>query len=224
MNRSNVLNIEEMEDIAWDGESNSDNDDASTEINEKLLAPEELIVLGSRFEGITLSDIPMWLRELVSRDSVININGILHLYTGVEGAWYPLRSIVSLKVLSSGLNLYAPVNFACAVEPYVVMIEAVPWPIVILNSTFTQGRLRYGFSLDEGSMVVKFHPSVYIGIEATPKSTLCSMPVSNISPVLQMKLRFSSARAHRDNAIGWLHRVFGSNVNTILWAIGDMLI
>ena len=48
-------------------------------------------------------------------------------------------------------------------------------------------------------------------------------PVSNINPVLQMNLRLSSARAHRDNAMGWLYRVFGSNVNTILWAIGDML-
>ncbi len=223
MNLSRVQNVDQEEDIVWEGESDSESDDVSTEMIEKALAPEELLVVGSRFSGVNMANLPLWLKEIDYNDCVLNINGVIHLYTTTEGAWYPLRSVVSLKAITTRFDLFSPVNYATAAEPFVAKIEEVAWPIVTVYSTFTQGSLRYRFSVDEEKMVVKFEPCVYIGKTATPKSTLCAVPVNNVNPVLQMSLRLSNIRAQKYNAMGWLYKVFGSNINTVLWAIGDML-
>ncbi len=53
--------------------------------------------------------------------------------------------------------------------------------------------------------------------------TLCTVPVSNVNPVLKFNLSYSSARASREGAMGWIYDVFGDNIITLLWALGDML-
>lgn len=159
------------------------------------------------------------LRNLAATESILNIDHTIHFYRGNEGGWYQLRSTVTLDMLARDLKLYAPVNYATAVEPYVMIIESIPWPVVM----FTQGRLRYRYTIDVTNGFVNFIPNVIIGLEDTAESTLCSIPVSIVNPILQFNIRCSSARAHRDGAIGWLHRVFGNNTTTILWALGDML-
>lgn len=117
----------------------------------------------------------MWLRDLGAPESILNIDGTHHFYTCTEGGWYPLRSMVTLSMLARNLNLYAPVNFATTVEPDVTIIESMPWPVVMLSNTFTQGRLRYRYTIDVTSGVVNFIPNVVFGLEASPKSTLCSI-------------------------------------------------
>jgi phage-related baseplate assembly protein len=47
LNVSRVQNVDQEEDIVWEGESDSESDDVSTEMIEKALAPEELLVVGS---------------------------------------------------------------------------------------------------------------------------------------------------------------------------------
>jgi hypothetical protein len=53
------------------------------------LAPVDKIMLGSRFEGVNINDIPYWLKTLVKHSSVLNITGTLLYYTGVEGDGTP---------------------------------------------------------------------------------------------------------------------------------------
>jgi hypothetical protein len=115
------------------------------------------------------------------------------------------------------------VNFAIAAEPYLTLIESLPWPTVIVVNTFTQGRLRYRYSIDTDSGVVIFVPNIIGDGAPNAKNTLCSTPVSNVNPVLRFNLSYSSAKASRKCAMGWLHDVFGDNVITLLWALGDML-
>ena len=209
-------NLDSMGEIIWEGDEDPMPIDA-------LLSPVDRVVMGSRFAGVTLDDVPTWLRTLMVADVILNIGGTIHFYTGSEGGWYPLRSTVTLSLLARKLDLYAPVNFAIAVEPYVTTIESVPWPVVILSNTFTQGRLRYAYTLDDETKVVNFTPNVVLGEEPNAKNTLCSIPVTNVNPILRFNLKFSSARAGKYGAVSWLYRVFGDNIITILWALGDML-
>jgi len=194
-------NLDSMGEIIWEGDEDPMPIDA-------LLSPVDRVVMGSRFAGVTLDDVPTWLRTLMVADVILNIGGTIHFYTGSEGGWYPLRSTVTLSLLARKLDLYAPVNFAIAVEPYVTTIESVPWPVVILSNTFTQGRLRYAYTLDDETKVVNFTPNVVLGEEPNAKNTLCSIPVTNVNPILRFNLKFSSARARRCGAVSWLYRVF----------------
>ncbi len=103
------------------------------------------------------------------------------------------------------------------------LIERLPCPTLIVVNTFTQGRLRYRYSIDTDSGVVTFVLNVIGDGEPNAKNTLCSTPVSNVNPVLRFNLSYSSTRASRQGAMGWLHGVFGDNMITLLWALGDML-
>ena len=98
-----------------------------------------------------------------------------------------------------------------------------PWPLVNLANTFTQGRLRYRYAIDQDSGVVTFVPNNIFGGQPTARNMLCTVPVSNVNPVLQFNLSFGSGRARTGGAVGWIYREFGSNTITILWALGDML-
>lgn len=209
-------NPDKMAEIMWE-------DDEDPVPTDSLLSSVDRVVTGSRFAGLTMDDIPMWLRALMVADVILNIGGTIHFYTGAEGGWYSLRSTVTLSLLARKLDLYAPVNFAIAAEPFVNIIESVSWPAVVLSSTFTQGRLRYAYTLDDETQVVNFAPNVVFGREPNAKNTLCSIPVTNVNPILQFNLKFSIVRARKSGAVSWLHRVFGDNINTILWALGDML-
>lgn len=212
----------DLEDILWDDDINND-DSEILPGTEEVLRPEDTIVLGSRFDGVTPADLPSWLRILATTSNIININGSLYFYTGIEGGWFPLRSSVTLSLLCKALNLYAPVNYAIAAEPYVSTIESVPWPVVIVANTFTQGRLRYTYTVNLDTGVIKFVPNNVIGGDPTPKNTLCTIPVTNVNPILKFNLRYRSSMLRRNGAVGWLHRVFGNNLVTVLWALGDML-
>ncbi len=185
--------------------------------------PHYVVTVGSRFEGVEISATPEWLGAFARQNIILNINGTIHFYTGVEGGWYPLRSTVTLGVICQKLGLHAPVNFAKAVEPYVALVETMPWPTVVVANTFTQGRLRYGYTINMASGVVEFVPNRIDGNPPTAKNTLCTIPVSNVNPVLRLNLSYSSAKASRHNAMGWLYDVFGDNIITLLWALGDML-
>jgi hypothetical protein len=184
---------------------------------------EHLIVVGSRFDGMNISDMPMWLKTLAMNQSIVSINGTLHFYTGDEGGWYPLRSVVTMKCLGKELGLYAPVNFATAVEPYITLVEAMPWPTVIMTNTFTQGRLRYRYQIDVKTGIVVFSPNQIGDGEPNAKNTLCSIPVSNVNPILRFNIMYKTVRARRTGGVGWIYRVFGESMITVLWAIGDML-
>lgn len=121
------------------------------------------------------------------------------------------------------LKLYAPVKFETAVEPYVIMIESMTWPCIVIQNTFTLGRLRYRYCVDESTGIVTFTPNVMIDIEVTSKNTICCLPVCNVNPVLKLNIHISDTVASNDGALSWLYSVFGSNVSTLLWALGDML-
>eukprot|EP00957_Ditylum_brightwellii_P068795 5222498-Ditylum_brightwellii.AAC.1 len=217
VNMTTSLNVSDgIDEIVWE-------EDEKSSITCEIIAHADKVIVGSRFDGLSTNDIPLWLKKLVGKDLILNINGTIPFYTGVESGWCPLRSTVPLSMLCRTLNLYAPVNFDIAAEPYVIPIESVPWPTIIMGNTFTQGRLRYSYTIDNDSGVVKFTPNILIGKDATSKNTLCSIPVSNVNPVLQFNINFSSVRACKNGALAWLYRVFGTNVDTILWALGDML-
>lgn len=205
-----------MEKIIWD-------DDEELIPTNAVLDSTERIVIGSRFAGLSSEEIPDWLRALAMSYTILNIAGIIHFYTGSEGGWHPLRSTVALNILCRLLKLYAPVNFANAVEPYVSIIESIPWPIVMLTNTFTQGRLRYTYTINETTRVVHFVPNNIFGGEPNTKNTLCSIPVNNVNPVIQFNINYKSARAKKGSAMEWLYKVFDENFVTILWALGDML-
>ena len=205
-----------METIVWEQDEELLPTDA-------LLASDDRVVIGSKFTGLPFADIPEWLKSLAINSAILNISGTIHFYTGNQSGWCPLRSKVTLCMLVKSLELYAPVNFATAAEPYVVLIESIPWPVVMLSNTFTQGRLRYTYTVDEDTGVVHFVPNNVLGGELNPKNTLCSVPVSNVNPILQFNIRYASARARKDGAIAWLYGVFGENIITMLWALGDML-
>ena len=64
---SRVQNVHPEEYIVWEGESDSESDDVSTEMNDKALAPEELLVGGSRFSQVRDGWIvSRWLRRGVA--------------------------------------------------------------------------------------------------------------------------------------------------------------
>jgi hypothetical protein len=206
------------EEIVWDDDDITlSNDSPMTSISDYG------VTVGSRFKGIDTDNIPEWLRRLTVESLILNINGTIHFYTGVESGWYPLRSTITMSMLCKELRLYTPVNFAMAVEPFVVQVESMPWPTVVVANTFTQGRLRYRYGIDTDSGVVNFVPNKVSEGPPTAKNTLCSIPVSNINPVLRFNLSYSSVRASRMGAMRCLYEVFGDNITTLLWAFGDML-
>ena len=206
----------EMEDIVWE-------DDEEVTSSRAIIDPNNDVVIGSRFDGMSMDDIPLWLSDMVTEDLILNINGVIYVYTSIETGWCPLRSAVTLSMLCRRLKVYAPVSYAQAAEPYVASIESVPWPMILMANTFTQGRLRYVYTVDLDTGRVEFMPNVIVGREVNSKNTLCAIPVSNVNPILKFNLRFKSVKARRNGALAWLYRVFGSNTIIVLWAIGDML-
>jgi hypothetical protein len=106
-----------------------------------------------------------------------------------------------MSMLCKKLKLYAPVNFAVAVEPFIALMETMPWLTVVAVNTFTQGRLKYRYRIDIKSGVVDFTPNNTGDGPPAAKNTLCSIPVSNVNPVLRFNMNYSSTRASRRGAM-----------------------
>ena len=210
---SNTVN----DDIVWEDDICHDTD---TNINTVSNT-----VLGVKGTGTSHNSLPPWAKEFIRAGSILNINGSLYCHLSESGGWYPLRSNVTMKAMSTCLKQYAPVNFATAIDPYCVIIESVSWPMVVVCETFTQSNLRYKYTIDEDTNIVTFEPNIVLENDKgpTPKNTLCTIPVSNMTPILQFDLRYSTTIVKTGTALVWLRQVFGNNIKTILWAIGDML-
>ena len=90
------------EDILWDDNTVLDDDSPVAPL------PNHSVIVGSRFDGVDINDIPTWLQYLSRGDTILNINGTIHFYTVAEGGWYRLRSTVTLSTLCQNLDLHAP--------------------------------------------------------------------------------------------------------------------
>ena len=128
-----------------------------------------------------------------------------------------------MSILCDIMKIYASVHFSIAIEPYIQMIEIIPWAAVTHSNTFTQGKLSYIYILDTYSGVVTFQPNTPFGGQENSKNKMCSFQASNINLMQKINIRFSIVRARRDGSHAWLYSVFGVNKNTNLWALGDML-
>ena len=113
-------------------------------------------------------------------------------------------------------------NFAIAVDPLMQTIEREEWPIVTLDSTFTQGCARFYFNYDTQRIVftcVGSNMNKNTRVSPSNKSSYCCVPVIGMQPVLSVPMSYLEQR----KAALWISDVFGSNTKTILWMIGDTI-
>jgi hypothetical protein len=198
---------------------------------------QDIVEAASNLVGQMTQD-PAAAAKVIPRKSgeLVSIESTKYMYISEDMGWVRLTSEIAAKKMCSMLDLFAPVNFIKATKPVIDALMYYEVPIIVLGQTFSMGHVRchFWYTYNDNGRMTHMNLKAAVPLNGIPDCPdpamimtarwsycVCPPRVSRVIKKIRVPKNISLSKG--GYLCRWIHNVFESDSETILWIIGDIL-